>query len=117
MHQINTDNDYFVNITDIAEEDIISAIEYVANILGVPRAANNLLDEIEKKEKILEKTPGIYPFVSDEYLAKKGVKFAKIKNYMLFYIINEEKKTVNVIRFLYGRRDWQNILKDDASID
>ena len=112
MHKIHTNKDYFVNITNIAEEDIISAIEYITNILGAPIAADNLLNEIEEKEKILEKTPDIYPFVSDEYLARKGVKFAKVKNYLLFYIINEDKKITTVIRFLYGRRDWQNILKD-----
>ena len=102
---------YFVNITDIAEEDILSTIQYIADDLKAPKAANNLLDEIEKHEKILEKTPKIYPTVSDEYLAEKGVKFVLIKNYMMFFVINESKKTVNVIRFLYGRRDWQNIVK------
>ncbi|MCL2442713.1 MAG: type II toxin-antitoxin system RelE/ParE family toxin [Treponema sp.] len=102
---------YFVNITDIAEEDILSTVQYIANELKAPKAANNLLDEIEKHEKILEKTPHIYPLVSDEYLAEKGVKFVLIKNYMMFFIINEKKKVVNVIRFLYGRRDWQNIIK------
>ena len=114
MFKIHADKDYFVNITDIAEDDIISSIEYITNILGMPMAADNLLSEIEKKEKILEKTPEIYPFVSDEYLARKGVKFAKVKNYILFYTINEGEKIVTVIRFLYGRRDWKNILKDSV---
>ena len=112
MHKIHTDTDYFVNITNIAEEDVISAVEYITNILGAPTAASNMLDEIDKKEKVLEKTPEIYPFVSDEYLARKGVKFAKIKNYTLFYTINEDKKIVTVIRFLYSKRDWQNILSE-----
>jgi len=104
---------YFLNITDIAEEDILSTAQYIADTLKAPKAANDLLDEIEKREKILEKTPNIYPFVPDEYLAAKGIKFVLIKNYMMFFTINKVSKTVNVIRFLYGRRDWQNILKDD----
>jgi toxin ParE1/3/4 len=70
-----------------------------------------LLDEIEKKEKTLEITPTIFPFVPDDYLARKRIKFLKIKNYMLFYIIDEDEETVTVIRFLYCRRDWKNILK------
>jgi hypothetical protein len=37
---------YFVNITDIAEEDIASAANYIAFVLNAPMAANNLLDEI-----------------------------------------------------------------------
>ena len=102
---------YYVNITDIAEDDILSTVQYIANELKSPKAANNLLDEIEKQERVLGKTPKIFPLVSDEYLAEKGVRFALIKNYMIFFIIIETKKTVNVIRFLYGRRDWQNIIK------
>ena len=101
---------YFVNITDLAEEDILSTVKYISGELKVPKAANNLLDEIEKHEEILGMTPHIYPAVSDEYLAEKGVKFAKIKNYLMFFTVDEDKKIVNVIRFLYGRRDWKNIL-------
>jgi len=104
---------YSLNITDIAEEDILAAVRYIANVLKNPVAANTLLDEIEKHEKILESTPGIYPFVHDEYLAGKGLKYAAIKNFLLFYTIDRKNKIVNIIRFLHGRRDWKNILKND----
>ena len=104
---------YLVNITDIAEEDILTIIEYITDNLKAPKAANDLLDNLEKHEKILEENPNIYPLVSDKYLAEKGIKFILIKNYMMFFAINENKKQVNIIRFLYGRRDWQNILKND----
>ena len=102
---------YLLNITDIAEEDILNTVKYIADVLKAPTAANNLLDEIERYEEILENTPNIYPFVPDEYLAQMGLKFTMIKNYILFYTINEDEKMVTVIRFLYGRRDWKNILR------
>jgi len=106
---------YNVKITDIAEQDITSTVQYIASSLKAPKAANSLLDEIEKHEKILAKTPNIYPYVSDEYLAEMGVKFVLIKNYMMFFIIEENKKIVNVFRFLHGRRDWQSILRDTGA--
>lgn len=102
---------YSLNITDIAEEDILNTVRYITDALKAPTAANNLLDEIERQEEILENTPNIYPFVHDEYLAQKGLRFTIIKNYLMFYTIREDTKMVNVIRFLYGRRDWKNILK------
>jgi plasmid stabilization system protein ParE len=105
---------YSLNITDIAEEDILSAVNYTANILKSQKAANKLLNEIEKYEEILENTPNIYPFVSNEYLAKKGLKFVMVKNYIMFFTINEDEKTVNVVRFLHGRRDWKNILQQNS---
>ena len=104
---------YFLNITEIAEEDISLAVKYIAHELKAPLAAINLLDEIEKHEGILEMTPNIYPFVHDGYLINFGIKFVVIKNYFMFYFVNEETKTVNVIRLLFGRRDWKNLLKEN----
>jgi plasmid stabilization system protein ParE len=103
---------YFVNVTDAAEQDILSTVKYIADVLKAPLAANNLLDEIEKYEKILGETPNIFPFVPDEYLAEKGLKFVMVKNYMMFFIVNEDESIVYVTRFLYGRRDWKNILAE-----
>jgi len=107
---------YSLIITDIAEEDILNTVHYIADVLRSPTAANNLLDEIERHEEILENTPNIYPFVPDEYLAQRGLKFTMIKNYLMFYTVNEEQKIVTVIRFLYGRRDWKNILSANEKI-
>ena len=104
---------YSLNITDIAEEDILSTVKYIADVLKNSIAANNLLDEIEKYEEILENTPNIYPFVSDDYLAKKGLRYVMIKNFLMFYTVDEVGKIVNVIRFIYGRRDWKNLLRND----
>ena len=101
---------YSVNITDIAEQDILSAVKYIADVLKAPIAANNLLDEIERYEEILGDTPNIYPYVHDEYLAEKGLKFVMVKKFLIFYTVNENEKEVNVIRFLHSLRDWKNIL-------
>jgi plasmid stabilization system protein ParE len=104
---------YSVNITDLAEDDILATVKYISSALKNPIAANNLLNEIERHEKILEEMPNIYPFVKDEYLSQKGIKYVTIKNYLMFYTIDENNQIVNVIRFLYGRMNWQIILKED----
>jgi len=101
---------YFLNITDLAEEDILSTVKYISNDLKNPTAANNLLNEIERHEINLEDNPYIYPLVNDDYLSGKGIRIIVIKNYLMFFYINEDKKIVNIIRFLYGRRNWKNIL-------
>ena len=101
---------YSVHITDIAEKEILDTINYIADVLKAPIAANNLLDEIEKYENILGNTPGIFSFVPDEYLRTRGIKYVLVKKYMMFYTVNEDENRVDVIRFLYGRKDWKNIL-------
>jgi len=104
---------YSVNITDLAEEDILATVKDISSVLKYSTAANKLLDEIEKHEKILEEMPNIYPFVNDEYLSQKGIKYVMIINYLMFYTIDKNSKMVNVIRFLYGRMNWQIILMEN----
>ena len=107
---------YVVNITDIAEEEILDTVKYISNELKAPIAANNLLDEIDRHEENLSEIPNIYPNVPDKYLASKGLKIIKIKNHLMFFTIDENEKIVNVIRFMYGRRDWKNILSNSEEI-
>jgi plasmid stabilization system protein ParE len=104
---------YLLDITDIAENDILATADYIANVLKAPLAANNLLDELEKVEHILAETPYIYPKVPDDYLAKTGLRFVMVKNFILFYTVNDEEQKVYGIRFLYGRRNWKNILREE----
>jgi plasmid stabilization system protein ParE len=101
---------YSLHITDIAEKEILNTINYISDVLKAPIAANNLLDEVEKYEKILEDTPDIFSFVPDEYLRTRGIKYVMVKKYMMFFTVDEGEHKVDVIRFLYGRRDWKNIL-------
>jgi plasmid stabilization system protein ParE len=108
---------YFVNITDIAEEDILNTGNYISKVLMNPIAANNLLDKIEACRDKLEDEPHLFTYVPDEYLKSKRIKYTMINNFMLFFRIRENEDVVDVIRFLYGRRDWQNILKNDARIN
>lgn len=34
-----------------------------------------------------------------------------MKNHLLFYVVREDESAVYVIRFLYAKRAWQNILR------
>jgi len=101
MYKIKFSKDY--------EEDVMSSLNYIKHELKNPTAAKKLRDEIKKTNKRLKKNPFSYSAVPDEYLAAKSYRFAIVKNYIIFYIVQE--KQIDVIRFLYGYRDWMNILK------
>jgi addiction module RelE/StbE family toxin len=90
--------------------DIMSSLHYIKNILEAPKAARNHFEELKKKYGKLKENPYIRPLVQNKYLATKGIRFIKVKNYMLIYQINEKNKTVLLYRFIYCRRDWINIL-------
>jgi mRNA-degrading endonuclease RelE of RelBE toxin-antitoxin system len=93
--------------------DIISSINYIKNKLKAPMTAQNHVEELKKKYNKLKENPFIKPLVQNKYLASKGIRFIRVKNYMLIYKIDERKNTVFLYRFMYCRRDWINILTND----
>ncbi|MHC6204293.1 type II toxin-antitoxin system RelE/ParE family toxin [Breznakiellaceae bacterium SP9] len=97
------------------KEDVKSSVNYIKQTLQAPIAAERLKNEIKKAYKTIRDTPFIYPIVPNEYLASLGFRFTMVKNYMMFYIV--EEKQINIVRFLYGHRDWMNILKDRKLIE
>jgi plasmid stabilization system protein ParE len=98
--------------TELAESDVTSSIEYISYTLNAPEAAKNLYYEIYRKRDLIEENPFLFPLVRDPYLSKKGIRWTGVKNYMMFYKVNESEKKIIIIRFLYGRSDWSNILME-----
>ena len=106
---------YSINITEPAESDLLEAASYIAEQLLNPSAAGRLLDDVENAIYSLSDMPQRHALVNDEVLARSGIRFMPVGNYLVFYIIREEKKTVVIQRVLYGRRDWASILRNEAT--
>ena len=102
---------YKVIVTEPAQADLKKAVMYIANELRNETAAENLIDEAERAFSSLSDMPERNPVVMDGVLATQDIRMVQIKNYLAFYVVREETQTVSVIRFLYARRDWMNILK------
>lgn len=79
-------------------------------MLKAPFAAERLLDDIDKEPAVLAENPYLFPLSHNEYIAHRGIRHVKVKNDMLFYTVNENAKTVTIIRMLYARRDWIQLL-------
>ena len=100
---------YHLHITSVAERDISQAADYIEFVLKNPKAADDLLEETDQKINALLPFPQEHPIVEDKLLAAWGIRFTQIKNYLAFYVIEENQ--VTVIRFLYAKSDWISILK------
>jgi len=102
---------YQIKITEPAENDIQSAVNYIITELKNPEAGLRLFDDAYKAITSLEEMPYRHPLVKDEILASYGFRFIPVDNYIVFYVVREETETVVIERFLYSRRDWVSILK------
>ncbi len=102
---------YHIHITQTAERDLNRAADYIEFTLKNPQAADHLLDIAEEKINHLAQFPQKFPLVDDKVLASWGIRFTKVNHYLAFYIISEEDAQVTILRFLYMRSNWKNILK------
>ena len=104
---------YNLHITKKAEDDLNMAADYIESTLFNPQAADDLLDKADKELSGLAVMPQIHKLVNDPFLNTLGIRFILVNNYMAFFLIDEKEKTVYIIRFLYGKRNWIQLLKDE----
>ena len=101
---------YHIDITEPAEVDMDEIGFYIARTLHAPESAEKLLDEIDRNILSLEQMPKRFALVSDERLASLGIRVIPVKNYLIFYFVDDNAITVTIARVLYNRRNWAQLL-------
>ena len=101
---------YRVDISEPAENDLRNIVRYISAQLSAPITALKMMDIIEEAISELAFMPQKCPFVADERLAMLGYHKLPVKNYIVFFTIDEKLKVVDIERILYARRNWRHIL-------
>ena len=102
---------YKLEYLPIAERDIRSIAVYIARELNAPVAAANLVREIRKKADNLRDMPYIYREYRGEPQNETVYRAMPVKNYIVFYTVCEDNKTVEIHRVLYARMDVDALLR------
>ncbi|MFA6808361.1 MAG: type II toxin-antitoxin system RelE/ParE family toxin [Eubacteriales bacterium] len=97
-------------MSEPAENDLRDIVRYIASQLSAPVSALHMMELLEKAMSGLSDIPQRCPFVADERLSQMEYRKLSVKNYVVFFSIDEKNKVVDVERILYGRRDWLRIL-------
>lgn len=108
---------YRVVFAELSLLDLDSASEYIKIKLCNMLAAERLVERFFSEAGSLDFFPTRFPLCKDKILRAWGVRFVPVGKYLLFYVVKEEEQTVYVIRFLYSRRDWQKILREQIEND
>jgi plasmid stabilization system protein ParE len=101
---------YRVDLSEPAENDLRDIVRYISAQLSAPMTALKMMDTMHEAIAGLALMPQKCYFVTDERLAMLGYRKLPVKNYIVFFTIDEKSKVVDVERILYARRDWQHIL-------
>lgn len=79
-------------------------INYICYKLKNPKAADALYKEVWSNINKLETFPYVYQEIN------QGIHKIKVRKFNIFYSINEQYKTVNVLHILYQGRDISQIV-------
>ena len=101
---------YNVFMTHTATEDLKSIASYIANELREPSIAIKLVGNIKEAVMSLEQMPTRHSLLSDANLVVQGIRKIMVDNYIVFYIVSEKDNVVTIVRILYSRREWFNLL-------
>ena len=80
-------------------------MHYISNDLMVPDAANNLLDKIKAEIMKLSCFPKKHALIDEEPWRTEGMRKIVVKNFLIYYWVDDENSRVQVTAVIYSRRD------------
>ena len=95
---------YKVVYLPIARRQLEEAVAYIAENLCAPDAADDLINAVDEAVRALSEMPyrhALYPLL---FAMKREIRFVPVRNYNLFYVVNEDQKTVEIWRLIHQLR-------------
>lgn len=94
-------------------EDLEQKVLYIAETLKNVKAANDLIDEVERA--IMRRLPVAEAF--EPFYSKKERRYQYyriyVKNFVIYYVVidkGSQKKIMEVRRFLYNKQDYEKLI-------
>ena len=102
---------YDVEVSDQAASDLQGIFEHIAYQLLSPIHATGQLKRLGDAIESLATLPNRCSKYKAEPWKSRGMRMMPVDNYCVFYIPDEEKHIVYIIRVMYGSSDIQAELK------
>lgn len=100
---------YSVRILPAAVEDLQSIYDYIAYKLQSVINAENQLKRLQDEISKLDFMPESFRVYQKEPWKSRGLRFFSVDNYIVFYIVDNDRNEVHVLRILYGKMDFSKI--------
>ena len=103
---------YEVKITEPAQRQLQEIVRYIAEDLQEKRTAIRMLDTLEKEILSLSTLPNRVALTEEEPWHSAGISKMPVKNYLVYFWVNEEQNQVQITAVVYGRRDQRAALQN-----
>lgn len=101
---------YRLDFSKAFKSELSDVVGYIISDFSNPPAAQKLAKKVREALERIEENPYLYPLYHNDAIAAKGYRYIVIGSYLLFYTVDEDKKIVNVARFIYGKREVEKLL-------
>ena len=104
---------YIVEISETAEQDLENIISYLKYSLAGDIIADKYKLLFKQELKKLEDIAGSMPILSQELTGYNNMRKVNVRNYVIFYITDEENLKAFILRIGHAFMDWEKYLKDE----
>ena len=101
---------YKIIVTPDAAANLAELRYYIANILMAPDAALRHIRLIRTEIAKLKQFPARIAPVHEEPWHSRGIRFLIVKNFYVYYRIDENAKAVFILNVVYSKRDQLKVL-------
>ena len=104
---------YIVEVSENAKQDLRNIISYLRYDLEGDIIGDKYKVLFKQKLKDLENVAESMPILDESLTGHKNIRKLNVRNYILFYVIDEEKSKAIVVRVGHAFMDWEKYLKDE----
>ena len=104
---------YIVEMSETAEKDLENIISYLRYDLAGDIIADKYKILFKQELKKLVDIAGSMPILEEKLTGHKNIRKINVRNYIIFYIIDENVDKVFVVRIGHAFMDWEKYLKDE----
>lgn len=102
--------EYKVFVTERAKSDLAEVYSYISTELQSAATADNVIDSLQRAVKDLSIMPNRYHRYMEEPWFSEGVRYFSVRNFSVFYTVDEDEQRVFVVHVIYSKRDFPQIL-------
>lgn len=102
---------YDLEFQPVAQQDMINIVAYISKTLSNPMAAGQLAEEFIIEAENIRNFPYSMPVYNSPRSLKYEYRKLPIKNYIMFYRVDESKKLITVARVIYAKSDYRKKLE------
>ena len=104
---------YKVEVSKTAMQDLENIISYLRYNLAGDIIADKYKILFKQEIINLENIAGSMPILSEKLTGYKNIRKVNVRNYVIFYIVDEEKNKAIILRIGHVFMDWEKYLKDE----